>query len=140
MSDEPHRVLGVAAHATADEVRRAYRRLARRYHPDRNPDPDAAARFGEIKAAHDALLARLAHGTTAAPRAADPSPGSAPVEPFDPLDWEDLRDLRAEDLWRPALYLVAAVVWLSALCGFATFVQRWSELPTARPAPAEQRP
>jgi len=54
-------VLEVAADATTADIRRAFRRLARRHHPDRNPgDPRAEERFKEILRAHDVLVdARL---------------------------------------------------------------------------------
>jgi curved DNA-binding protein len=48
-------VLGVPRTADQDEIQRAYRKLARTYHPDVNPDPDAADRFKEISAAYDVL-------------------------------------------------------------------------------------
>jgi len=48
--------LGVAKKATPEEIKKAYRKLARKYHPDRNPDDkDAEARFKEISQAHDVL-------------------------------------------------------------------------------------
>lgn len=48
-------LLGIASDAEQDAVKAAYRRLAARYHPDRNPNPDAAARFREVQAAYDVL-------------------------------------------------------------------------------------
>jgi molecular chaperone DnaJ len=49
-------VLGVAPNATEDEIKKAFRALARRYHPDANPnDPAAAERFKEINAAYETL-------------------------------------------------------------------------------------
>jgi len=51
-----YKVLGVARTATADEIRKAYRKLARTHHPDVNPGkPEAADRFKEISAAYDVL-------------------------------------------------------------------------------------
>jgi molecular chaperone DnaJ len=51
-----YKTLGVERKATADEIKKAYRKLARRYHPDRNPDDkDAEARFKEISQAYDVL-------------------------------------------------------------------------------------
>ena len=47
--------LGVERTATPDEVKRAYRRLARKYHPDVSKEPDAEARFKEIAEAHEVL-------------------------------------------------------------------------------------
>jgi molecular chaperone DnaJ len=53
---DPYAVLGVDKKASAEDIKKAYRKLARRYHPDKNPD-DAAAeeRFKEVQAAYDLL-------------------------------------------------------------------------------------
>jgi len=48
--------LGVSRQATPDEIRQAYRRLAKVWHPDHNHEPDAAERFMALKAAADVLL------------------------------------------------------------------------------------
>jgi molecular chaperone DnaJ len=49
-------VLGVSREAGADEVKKAYRKLAMQFHPDRNPDnPDAEKKFKEINQAYDVL-------------------------------------------------------------------------------------
>ncbi|GMV26435.1 MAG: molecular chaperone DnaJ [Phycisphaerae bacterium] len=48
-------LLGVARSASADEIRKAYRKLARQYHPDVNKDPGAQKKFTEIQHAYDVL-------------------------------------------------------------------------------------
>ncbi len=50
-----YEVLGVGREAGAEEIRKAYRRLARQYHPDVNKAPDAATRFAEVQEAYDVL-------------------------------------------------------------------------------------
>lgn len=53
---DPYEVLGIARSAGADDIKSAYRRLARRYHPDVNPgDKDAEEHFKEIGAAYSVL-------------------------------------------------------------------------------------
>src|ERR1700716_301038 len=52
----PYEVLGVKPDATADEIRKAYRKLAKQFHPDLNPGkPAAEARFKAVSAAHELL-------------------------------------------------------------------------------------
>ncbi|MBB3043859.1 molecular chaperone DnaJ [Nocardioides sp. LMS-CY] len=55
MSQDLYELLGVDRDADADAVKKAYRRLARKYHPDVNPDPDAQERFKEISRAYEVL-------------------------------------------------------------------------------------
>ena len=48
--------LGVTPSATQDEIKRAYRKLARKYHPDVSEESDPEARFKEVAEAHEALI------------------------------------------------------------------------------------
>lgn len=53
---DPYEILGVPRNATQEEIKRTYRRLAKQYHPDRNPgDKGAEARFKEVQAAYEVL-------------------------------------------------------------------------------------
>jgi len=54
-ADDFYEVLGVARDASAPEIRRAYRRLARQHHPDRNPQPDGPERFRTLAEAYAVL-------------------------------------------------------------------------------------
>ena len=56
MFDDPYKVLGLERGASDDEVKRAYRQLAKKYHPDMNPgDAHAAKMMNDINAAYDQI-------------------------------------------------------------------------------------
>lgn len=53
---DPYDVLGVSRNASEDEIKKAYRALAKKYHPDANPNnPEAAEKMKEINAAYDQI-------------------------------------------------------------------------------------
>ncbi len=56
MVQDPYKVLGVSPDASDDEVKKAYRDLTKKYHPDLNPDdPKAAEKMNDINAAYDQI-------------------------------------------------------------------------------------
>lgn len=95
MSFDPYVVLGVARDSGPHEWKRAYRRLAMRWHPDRNPDPHATERFKQIGAAYEQLLAVDApeeaetESAAAAPETHDSAPRAADIRHNLELDLEE---------------------------------------------------
>lgn len=85
-SSDLYALLEVAPHASNEQIRRAYRRRALALHPDRNPDPDATARFRAVAEAY-AILAdpgRRANYDTASTPPGPGTGGPGPARPFTP--------------------------------------------------------
>lgn len=88
-----YRILGVDKNASAEDIKKAYRKLARKYHPDISKEPDAAARMAEVNEANTVLSdpdKRLAYdqlGEASHPTGAGHRPGqSAGFQP--PPGWD----------------------------------------------------
>lgn len=79
-----HAILGVRWDAGPDEIKRAYRQLALRYHPDRNSEAGAEARFKEINEAYAVLSGK----ERMPPSTAVSEPGTRNPQPVDVDAWE----------------------------------------------------
>ncbi|KAF7458405.1 molecular chaperone DnaJ [Cryptosporidium felis] len=56
ISEDPHKVLGVSEHASRDEIKRKFRELAKKYHPDVNPSKEAKNKMAKITSAYETLI------------------------------------------------------------------------------------
>src|SRR5687768_3753821 len=92
-----YEVLGVAKNASAAEIKKAYRKLARQYHPDRNPgDKDSEERFKEVQTAYDVLSdpeKRKQYDTFGSGDGRRPGPGGFTWTGGEGFDLGDLGDI-----------------------------------------------
>jgi curved DNA-binding protein CbpA len=91
---DPYEVLGLPYTATPDEIKTAYRRLARQHHPDVNPnDPTAEEKFKEISNAYASLYASLKENQANGEKSREISDVFSPLDNF----------LRSDDFYRKLL-------------------------------------
>lgn len=110
---DAHALLGLQPGATPQQVKRAFRKLAMQWHPDRNADPAAAAHFRRLREAHDSLLAALLDAAeTASPNSHDSARDDAAHAPraHSPPErgadrWQTL-EISIEDSFTGALYAI----------------------------------
>ena len=59
---DPYRILGVSRDASEEDIKKAYRRLAKQYHPDVNKEPGAEEKFKQIQNAYQKIMDMKKHG------------------------------------------------------------------------------
>ena len=86
-SADYYSVLGIKPNATVDDIKRAYRQMVFRFHPDRNPDnPEAADKFNQVRDAYAVLsdaLKRRVYDSVNHPAGADGSDARTEEKPHD---------------------------------------------------------
>lgn len=97
MIDDPYKVLGVSPDASDEEIKRAYRRLAKKYHPDLNPgDQEAARKMQEVNAAYEQIKNPE--------KASAQGQGSYGYDPFGSYGQRDYSGSQSGDPYQQAAY------------------------------------
>lgn len=122
---DPYEVLGVSRSATQQEITAAYRRLAKRYHPDLNPgDRNAQKKMSEINVAYEEIKSGKAQYTDySEPRQSGPNPyaqwnpyqGFNPFGPFSGTQYQYRTQQRQGDPFNPVRQYINAMRYAEAL-------------------------
>lgn len=124
MSD-PYAILGISKSATDEELTRAYKSLARKYHPDLNPgDLNAEQKMKDINCAYDTIQAIRAgkpENPTEEPPAPAPTAQNDDTPPFEEnastTDAEETvpETPKEKNLYRLSILVAIALIWLGAI-------------------------
>ncbi len=125
---QPHELLGVSPDADLATIKRAFRALAKEWHPDRSRDPSANARFREVMTAYRNLVRDRAHPSqsrrpSSAPGAPAPTWSVAAAVDAD-LSWDDHRPFGEVALYpaRLARFVVLGTVGVVGLLWVSAFL------------------
>ncbi len=110
LTGDYYKILGIARNATAQEIKKAYRRLAFKYHPDHNHEPEAEENFKKINEAYEVLTnpeKRAAYDARLASYAQSPVTRK-PYKPNDSIVEESVRIIMQKGTPRWAKVLAGA--------------------------------
>lgn len=140
---DPYQILGISPNATDDEIKKAYRRLVKQYHPDKNSSPEAGGRVQLLNAAYEILTDPLKRAHYHQPTYADVIEEDDPIEAykreFKRKRWEKEQAAKARALSRQKVaykvlrtltFPILLFALLIVLDGFLPFVPH-EEIPIA---------